>query len=142
MVGDGLHLLIEGELAKPLAAPRVKAFLRHFPHFIGMQRFTEPMVYETETGCCGIVGIVTSHIAIHAEGCLVWVDIFSCGYMNTEAATRGVVRLLGLRQHQATVLQRPMPPVRAKSGGPIGGVAEEKSTEGQMEAVRALYAKV
>ena len=109
MLGNGLHLVIDGETAVPLAAARVERFLRHFPAYIGMRRFTEPMVYPTHDGCAGIVGIVESHCSVHSRGTLIWVDIFSCGYMNTERATRGVVRLLGLTQYRAMTLQRPLP---------------------------------
>ena len=109
MNGTGLHLVIDGATATPLTAAQVSRFLRHFPAYIQMQRFTEPMVQQSDDGCCGIVGIVESHCSVHARGLLVFVDVFSCGYMNAEAATRGVVRLLGLVHHRATVLQRPLP---------------------------------
>lgn len=117
MVGSSLHLLLEGELERPLAAGRVKAFLRHFPAYIGMRRFTEPMVLETVSGCCGIVGIVgleESHISIHVQrrlelSSLIWVDVFSCVHFDTEVAIRGLVQLLGIGQHSVRVIPRPMP---------------------------------
>ena len=115
MEGWGIHLVIDGEVAVPLAVARVERFLRHFPALIGMRRFTEPMVHQTQDGCAGIVGIVESHCSVHSRGTRVWIDIFSCGYMNTEKATRGVVRLLRLTQYRAKVLQRPLPaPVKER----------------------------
>ena len=110
MEGWGIHLVIDGEVAGPLALSRVERFLRHFPAYIGMRRFTAPMVYQNDDGCAGIVGIVESHCSVHTRGTLIWVDVFSCGYMNTEKATRGVVWLLGLTQYRARTLQRPLPP--------------------------------
>lgn len=109
MIGDGLMLLLDGTTAVPLTVETITAFLRDFPAEIGMHRFTEPMVHKTEGGYSGIVGIAESHLAIHAEGCLVWVDIFSCCYFAAEAATRAVVRLLGITRYRGTVIQRPMP---------------------------------
>ena len=109
MLGNGLHLIIDGETVCPLTIVKIERFLRHFPAYIGMRRFTEPMVYQTQDGCAGIVGIVESHCSVHSRCTRVWIDIFSCGYMNTEQATRGVVRLLRLTQYRAKVLQRPLP---------------------------------
>ena len=109
MLGNGLHLVIDGETAGALTVGRIAGFLRHFPAYIGMRRFTDPMVYQMNDGCCGIVGIVESHCSVHSRGVLIWVDVFSCGYMNAERATRGVVRLLGLTQYRARTLQRPLP---------------------------------
>ena len=134
MLGNGLHLVIDGETAVPLALPRVERFLRHFPRYIGMRRFTDPMVYQNDDGCCGIVGIVESHCSVHSRGVLIWVDIFSCGYMNTEKATRGVVRLLGLTQYRAKVLQRPLP------APTLGGPVTTSSTFGPTMPRMAAYA--
>ena len=117
MLGNGLHLVIDGETAAPLAVGRVERFLRHFPAYIGMRRFTPPMICQNDDGWSALVGIVESHCSVHTRGTLIWVDVFSCGYMNTEKATRGVVGLLRLTQYRAEVLQRPLPaPV---SGGAV-----------------------
>ena len=109
MLTGGLHLIIDGEIKAPLSPLKARSFLRHFPRYIEMHRFTDPMVYSGPKGLAGIVGIAESHIAVHTVGTTLWLDVFSCKGFETERAVRAVVRLLGLVHHAATIIPRPMP---------------------------------
>ena len=109
MLTGGVHLLIDGQLSQPLSMARLNSFLRHFPAYIHMHRFTNPMVYSVPAGCAGIVGIAESHIAVHVTGDLAWVDVFSCKDFDTDRATAAIQQLLRMSLCHTQVLARPMP---------------------------------
>ena len=109
MLTGGVHLLIDGRLSQSLSATRLNSFLRHFPAYIHMHRFTNPMVYSVPAGCAGIVGIAESHIAVHVTGDLAWVDVFSCKDFDTDRATAAIQYLLRMSLCHTQVLARPMP---------------------------------
>lgn len=37
----GMHLIIDGEIREPLSPLKARSFLRHFPRYIEMHRFTD-----------------------------------------------------------------------------------------------------
>ena len=106
---EGCHLILDGETEQPLTVTKVERFLRHYPRFIGMQRITEPVVIVQRGGCCGIVIIAESHVSIHSRERKVMVDVFSCVGLDVSAATKGLVRLLGLVEYDVRAIPRPMP---------------------------------
>ena len=106
----GCHLILDGETDRPLTMTKVERFLRHYPRFIGMRRITEPVVIGQKGGCCGYVIIAESHISVHSRGHAAMVDVFSCIGLNTALAIQGIERLLGLKNHKAQTIPRPMSP--------------------------------
>lgn len=110
MVGDGIMLLLEGLTAKPIGRAKIRRLLRYTPRLVGMHPITTPEVVPTPVGFSGFVIMAESHISVEVQDCHVWVDIFSCAPFDTIRAEKCVVRFLGLIEHHATVIPRPMPP--------------------------------
>jgi len=139
----GVHLIIDGQTAIPLTVSKVERFLRHFPRLIGVRRITEPEVVLVRGGLCGLVVIAQSHISVHTQRCTVWADIFSCLGFDTDCAFQAAQRLLGLVECRATVIERPMPPLRAMEtslSGAKGGLGDVQ-TPGSLSATAVAPGK-
>jgi S-adenosylmethionine/arginine decarboxylase-like enzyme len=78
MMGDALHLVVDGIAAEPLEESQAQAFLLAVPPLIEMTVILGPAVYKTPGGWCGVSIIAESHISIHSEGEGVHIDVFSC----------------------------------------------------------------
>lgn len=106
MMGQGLHLLIEGLASEPLEEAAVKNFLDAAPEAIGMTPILGPATYRSSGGWSGIVVIAESHISVHSAGLAVHADIFSCKPFDVEKATGFTRTMLGLTEVQPTTINR------------------------------------
>lgn len=81
MMGDALHLVLDGLVDSPLAEKQVKDFLLAMPSpkYLDMTLILGPSTYKTQGGWCGLSVIAESHISLHSEnGDCIHIDVFSC----------------------------------------------------------------
>lgn len=109
------HLLINGVTSNP---PKdevyIKAWLRDLVVQIGMKITMGPLSFyvnkEGNKGLTAIVGIETSHIAVHIwdeyEPGLIQFDLYTCSFLPLDAVLRNLEEHLGLTDYQYIVLER------------------------------------
>lgn len=97
VIGNGLHLMIDGVMGKPVTSEQVGAFLLGCAEAIEMEVIAGPFITEIAGEMTGVVIIAQSDIIIHAYSDLgTHVDIFSCMEFDEGKALRYTIDTLGL----------------------------------------------
>lgn len=106
MMGDGMHLMIDGLSDKSLTRHTVQRFLMAMPGAIGMMPIGNPQIERSDAGWAGYQMIAESHIALHCKGKAVHVDIFSYKAFMEGDAIELSVQMLGLEKLRTQTLAR------------------------------------
>jgi len=92
---EGQHLLITGPSPCP-PSDVVYRFLVQCPLSINMTRITEPIVGWEDGKVSAMVIIAESHISLHHQSGVTFVDVFSCMRFDVKPVKRLVESMLGL----------------------------------------------
>jgi S-adenosylmethionine/arginine decarboxylase-like enzyme len=103
---QGVHLLIDGELREPLSPGAVADFFNQCVIAIGMTAIRPPAIYATAAGIIGFQVIAESHISVHEEGALVFIDVFSCKPFEGRKALSVATKELGLEHINSETILR------------------------------------
>ena len=106
MMGDGLHLIVDGLMRKPLSLEDIDGFLLGCALVIDMTVIDGPTVYDHGDHLTGVIVIAQSDIIIHIKGRAVCLDIFSCMTFDEKLALRYAERFLDLVSFHAQRIQR------------------------------------
>jgi len=105
-MGNGFHVLFEGQTKDLLKDTDLAQFLEWCPERIGMTAVTAPQVAKTESGWAGYIIIAESHISVHSSGLEVYGDIFSCKPFDLWPALELAKGVLGLGELRVRSLER------------------------------------
>ena len=106
MMGDGIHLMVDGLARQSPTKWMVQRFLEDAPGAIGMTPIMPLALWKANGNWCGFQVIAESHIAVHTRGKGVDIDIFSCKSFDVETATRLAVDYMGLVEYRSQSIRR------------------------------------
>jgi len=106
MMGDGIHLLVDGLARQPVPKRMVQSFLKNAPASIGMTPIMPLSLLRGKFGWAGVQVIAESHIAIHTKDEQVHCDIFSCKPFEVETAIALVVESFDLIEFRSQSIHR------------------------------------
>jgi len=106
MMGDGIHLMVDGLARQSPTKWMVQRFLEDVPGAIGMTPIMPLSILRNGGDWVGVQVIAESHIAVHTKGKQVHCDIFSCKPFVLAIGISLVVGYLGLVEFRSQSIRR------------------------------------